>query len=360
MFKQVLLAMLVIAPFVFTSCNDDDNIMPKKEVTILKGAFVCNEGDFSKNTGAISWFNFEHTVSDPDIFLTKNGAELGDVVQSFSIVDTLGIIVVNNSQKVEIVHMKDFSSLATITGLSYPRFVMPAADGKIYISNGNGFGDDKLIVYDYEQMAVAGEITVGKGPERMAKIGSRVYVANSGAFVNDSTVSVVDVTTDGVVETIEVGKRPVDIDVDADNNIWVICQGETDWNTFEVVENAKIYKINSTTNQVVKTYDFGGSLATFGSNLIAMSSDKTEIVFLNDALYKMGINAEELPTEKWVEGSFYGISVDPETGDVYACDATNKKVIAYDYVSGTVLKELVTNISYPNDVVFNRIDFTEE
>ena len=120
---------------------------------------------------------------------------LGDILQSFNMIEHTGYLVVNNSQKVVSVDMNTFKKSGEIKGLSYPRYIHKVSATKALLSNGNGFGGDKLYVIDLPTFKITDSITVGKGPETFATVGSNVYVCNSGAWADDSTLSVINAST---------------------------------------------------------------------------------------------------------------------------------------------------------------------
>lgn len=341
------------------SCEDDSSA-PKYQVKTLKGAFVVNEGVLNQNNGAISFISEEDGSIDLDLFKTVNQKEVGDVVQSFSIVDTLGFIVVNNSRKVEVVHMKDFKQVLTISNLSYPRHVVKARENVIYISNGNGLaeGNDKLIVYDYKQKKKLGEIEVGRGPEEMKKVGNKIYVANSGGWGTDNTVSVIDANTDTNLKTIEVGQTSVDLEVDKNNNVWVLSKGKMSFTSGEVSENSRLFVINTSTDEVLKTIDLNNHVISWGSNLIAMNAAGDKVILAHEGVYKIDINATTYTSEKITDGSWYGVSTNPANGDIYLLSSSKKKAFIYN-ASGVKLSEK-TVWEYPRDVIFNSTDYTEE
>ncbi len=342
-FHFVALALLVVS---LISCSNDDDIA---EYSSLKGAFVVCQGDFYSNNGVVSYYGEDGTV-DKDIYSSVNGTSIGDIVQDFEVVDTLGFIVVNNSQKVEIVGMNNFISVATIDDedLSYPRYVVQASDNTVYISNGAYNG--QVFVYNFESFEIVDEINVGNGPEMMAKVGTKVYVANSGGWTTDNTISVIDVETGEVTDTITVGYSPVTLKADDEDNIWVYCKGTYDdsWS----YTSAAIYKINTSTDEIAQSYSLTGTVSTYGSNLLAISSDG-DVYYTLDGTYKMGIDDTELPTEKWSESIYYGIDVDPETGEVYGLDSDNNQVEILDATDATVNSTLSNTYSYPHMVYFN-------
>ncbi|TAJ08126.1 hypothetical protein DMA11_21655 [Marinilabiliaceae bacterium JC017] len=346
--KSQLWALAILA-LGFASCESDDNATP--EYLSLKGNYLVCQGSMGKTNGAVSLYS--DAVNDANIFKSVNGKDLGDVVQSFAIVDTLGFIVVNNSQKVEIVRMRDFKSVGTIKDLSYPRYVIQATENTIYISNGKGDGSesDEVVEYDFRSMKVVSNIKVGKGPEVMAKVGDKVYVANSGGYGDDNTVSVIDVNSHDVT-TITTAYGGVDMEVDYENNVWLYCNGGLD-DSWQPIETAKLIKIDSKTDKIAKTFEYVKKVQSWGSNLIAMSADKRDIYFTVDNTYKMSVNADELPTEQWAVGVYYGIDVDPSNGDVYVMDSDFNKMKVLN-TDSSIKKEYENTLIYPHMVVFNK------
>jgi YVTN family beta-propeller protein len=339
---QILFA---LAALLLASCSNDD---PKPEYPSLKGDFLICEGGFGKNNGAIGFYSEE--VSDNNIFKSVNSRDLGDVVTDFEVIDTLGFIVVNNSQKVEVVRMRDFKSVETIDDqqLTYPRFVKKATENTVYISNGSM--DGEVLIYDFKQFELVGKIAVGQGPEMMVKIGSKMYVANSGGWGSDNTISVIDINTSKVISTIEVGVGTTVLKADAQNHLWAFSRGAYDasWS----LSDAKIYKISTKTDAVLKSFDIPATLTTFGTNLLAVSSNGS-VYYISDAVYKMDVDADALPTEKWLDQALYGIEVNTDNGKVYGMDANNNKVLIMDDADASIVSSYTSTAAYPSSVYFN-------
>ncbi len=339
---QILFA---LAAVLFASCSNDD---PKPEYPSLKGDFIVCEGNFNSNNGAIGFYSTE--VSDNNIFKSVNGKDLGDVVTDFEIVDTLGFIVVNNSQKVELVRMRDFKSVETIDDpqVTYPRFVKQATESTVYITNGSMEGE--VLIYDFKKFELVGKIAVGQGPEMMVKIADKMYVANSGGWGADNTISVIDIKTSTVISTIEVGFGTTVLKADGEKNLWAFSRGAYDSNW--KLSDAKIYKISTKTNAVEKTFAIPATLATFGTNLLAVSPNGY-VYYISDAVYKMDVDAEALPTEKWLDQALYGIEVNPDNGIVYGMDAIKNKVLMMNETDASEVSSYLETSAYPNSVYFN-------
>jgi len=317
---------------------------------------IINEGSFTANNGSINFVN-DLGVVEENVFMQVNGISLGDVVQSYTKADTVGVIVVNNSQKVELVQAETFASLGTLTeGFDYPRFALPVGEDDIYISNGNFNGTVQIV--DKASLAVTNTLDVGFGPEQMIAIGGQVFVANSGGFGADSTISVLDVATETVVETIEVGKTPVDIIGGDNNTFWVLCKGVSDFSNFPTIlktEPALLVQIDGTTNSIVQERILIEAGDTGDVSRLSVSPDGTSAYFLLlGSVYTLDLRDSNASPELFVQGSFYGLSVDPRNGEVWVAETDftqSSDVDVYDE-SGSFLRSLSGGIA-PNGVFFN-------
>ncbi|MFA8434871.1 MAG: DUF5074 domain-containing protein [Marinifilaceae bacterium] len=353
---RLLMAFLMISVALFSSsCSSDDDNNSNSDFNPLHlhGAFVTCEGNFNSNNGSVSFLNSETGVLQNGLYENKNSKALGDIVQSFAVAGDNGYIVVNNSQKVEVVDMETFENRGTITGVNYPRYFLQVNNSVGYLTNGANAG--KVYVIDLAKNVKIDSVEVGNGPEDLKISGDFVYVANSGGWGTDHTVSVIDPVKHEVYATISVGDSPVALQVDQNGDVWVLCKGLGSWNGGPT--NAKLIKIDRSTMKVVKTFDFGGALTSFGTRLIAMDPEGKNIYFENGGIFKMSIEASELPTQAFVtapNGSFYGIAVDPKKGDIYGFeqDWNGGRGKMFQYNSqGKELNTFEVGIG-PNGIVF--------
>lgn len=340
---------LVATTMLLSSCEE---IVETPDLTSknLKGMFVVCEGGFGKANGDITFYDSEKSLKS--LFNTANNMELGDVAMSFEIVDTLGFIAVNNSQKVTVVNMKNFKVLKTIEGFSYPRSIVRANETTVYVSNGNGYSGNCIYSIDLKTLTKKDSLSVATGPEKLLKVGSKVYAAIAGGWNNDGkSVVEIDPTTFKVVNTFEVAPVPVDITVDINNNLWVYSKGvasyDANWNVS--YSGMGISKINIST-KTVETFPLT-KMSAGGINNIATSKDGSIVYYLNDGLYAMPVSATALPNLKLVDQTFYGLAVDPKTGAIICLDDVNSKAVAYD-AKGAELFNFET-ATFPNSVVFS-------
>lgn len=346
---------LLLASVSFVSCSDsddnDDNESPK-----LKGSFVLNEGN---TNGSVSLIDTDDKVT-LNYFEEVNGVPLGKFPQSMAMNDEHVFITVttnNGAGYVEVVLASDFTHHATVYGFSYPREIT-VVEGKAYVSNGNGSDENfakqnnEVYVIDLKTMKITGQIPVGAGPEKMVVSGGKLYVANSGGWSNDdNTISVIDIDTDQVVETLTVKSCPKDLVVDVDGNIWAYCGGAPDYLNYPnvIYVNAGISKINTSTH-VITSFDLS-NLTTPGIKNIAISKDKKTVYYMSDAVYAMSITDTALPTAKFIDATFYGMDVNPKDGKLWMCEGTSPgKVLVYS-PEAEKLKEFSVG-SMPNSTMF--------
>ncbi|MFW6389397.1 MAG: YncE family protein, partial [Marinilabiliaceae bacterium] len=165
---------------------------------------------------------------------------------------------------------------------------------------------------------------VDAGPEGLAIVNDELWVPNSGGYGQNNTISVIDLGQEVVKETLEVNDGPQKLVEDANGDMWVICAGYTEYdpNTYEVVSStpAALHKVDVATYE--ETEKFTLDEEVYGKPVkIAISPDKQSIYFGGaqgiQGIWKMDINATDLPGETFADVSPYGMGVDPENGDVY-------------------------------------------
>jgi YVTN family beta-propeller protein len=325
--------------FAGQACKTND---PVRTEPYDSGVLVLEEGTFQKGNASVSLLNPQTgQVTAPNIFSAVNDRPLGDVLQSYIEIGGKGYLVVNNSDKVEVVENSTFRNIGTIQkGLSatslpveQPRYMVaaPPQSGqylKAYVTcwGGKTVGPNVSVI-DLAGRQAFKQITVGSGPEQLTLVGNQVFVANSGGFGVDNTVSVINTDTDQVVTTISVGNRPTSMAYDADANVvYVLCSGKYayDYVANKVVPTtAELVKINPATRQVVGRITIGGKpLLNNPSNLVFNNTTKTLYFNFGGAIYSTPAAATSIPLDKpLINRNFYGLGVDQTTGTIYGGDA---------------------------------------
>ena len=287
--------------------------------------------------------------------MDKNSRPLGDVLQSMSLIGSNLYCVVNASNKIEVVDAKDFSELGAIEGLDNPRYAV-GAYGKLFVSEWGNGGQVKMI--DPITFIVEGTIAVGTGPEGIMVHNNLIWVANGGGFTVDSTISVIDPSTNTVIENIVVGYNPKEMTVDANGEIWVICNGyveyDANWN-IAGQKPSKLVKISAQNLEVLKEILIS---ETLHPQHIDISPDRKTIYYgggygfagIHSMHYANETNTQIIAADKY----FYGFNVNPDNGDIYGLEAPsfteNGQLYRYN-ASGEFVKGYEVGIG-PNSVVF--------
>lgn len=302
---------------VLASCTDD----PIEDVAgaYERGVFVSCEGGFGHGNGSVSFISDDGSVEN-SVFEAVNARPLGDVVQSMYVDDSLAYIMVNASNKIEVVEAGNMESVETITSsVGSPRYALSVSSDKLYVSDWmNG-----VLVIDKEVNSVVKTISVGSGAERMAVVENHAFVCNAGGFGLDSTVSVIDVETDEVIANLEVGHKPSSIQVDMNGHVWVLAEGHTEYSVWPAIlwESAgQLVKINPATLTIEESYAF--PVGEHPSHL-TINEAGDELYFMNGgwskAVYAHGIYDLAFSTTPLIAKNFYGLGV--HEGYVYGADA---------------------------------------
>lgn len=353
--RVALLGGVALALF---SC-DPERTQPEP-VQPTNNVFIVNEGNFNTPNGAVSIFNTaSKRVTDVDIFKTANNRPLGDNVQSMTAVDTLGYVVVTQSNKIEVVSLPSFKTVKrtvkTISGLKKPRYFAAASATKGYVTEWIDYGvKGQVSVINLSTNTVTKTIPLsGNYPEQLLLAGGKLYVANSGG----NTISVINTTSDTEEAVLTVGDAPNSFALDQNGRVWVLCSGRAGYDANYDIDPATSTKgvlisFLPTAPTAVQRLEFASTVG-FPKQL-QQDGGKGQLYFTYaKGVYRMSINDKTLPTTPLIRRSFYGLGVDPKDNTIYGAIApysTAGKFIRYQ-TSGTAIDSFTVNI-LPNGFVF--------
>ncbi|MFO7616798.1 MAG: hypothetical protein R6V75_06070 [Bacteroidales bacterium] len=332
-------------------------LVPPSDEGYRHGIFVINEGAMGNSNGSVSHFNPDSSRVTNYLFDQANGRPLGDVVQSLTIVGRRGFIVVNNSQKVEVVDMAGFESVGSIEGLDYPRFLFALDSTKGYLSDGNFEG--RVHVVDLLGLQIVSSIPCGKGPERMVLHGHHLLVVNSGGFDNDSTITVIDTRTDQVAATWATGYNPVDMVMDQHDRLWVLCKGKTRWNpdwTLGIETSSEIKIHDPASGTILETIVIGQIGDYYWPSQMARNPAGNRIYLIEaEGILEIDLDVATHQPSLLISGSYYGFGVHPNDGQIITliCPSfTTSGSMVRHTPAGDVVDSFEVGIG-PNRVVFN-------
>jgi YVTN family beta-propeller protein len=337
MFKNnVLAGLCAFSLFSLAACEGSKEITTPKG-DFEKGVLILNEGSFTNSNSSLSFYDRSKKTVQNDLFQSINGRPLGDVLQSVAVSGDKGFLVVNNSNKIEVVNINTLKSIAPQIDLKLPRYGV-VLNKKLYVTEWVNFAvtQGQVSVIDTETYAVLKTIAVGKFPEQLLVANNgKIYVSNSGG----DNISVINPATDLVEATIAVLNNPSSMVQDANNNIWIVCNG-TSWTTPPLPGGLVRFSPSSPANQV--RIPFAG---TYGGGLVA-NSNKSKLYFShNGAVYDLSLTASSLPTAKLISRRFYNVGVDTD-GVLYGAVANfsgASRVIRYN-AQGTALDSISTGV----------------
>jgi 40-residue YVTN family beta-propeller repeat len=351
--KKLLYAVLLLGTAMqLTACETDDSTSkPKQRYDLTQGMVIANEGNWGSNNASISLYYTNGDSLANDVYNKVNKEELGDVLQSIAVADTSAYLMVNASNKVVAVSKHTCKKYATIP-INGPRYM--AVNGKTgYVS---AWTNSEVAVIDLTTNKVTGSIKVGTGPEGILIYGEKLYVANSGGYGKDNTISVIDLKTNTLVKTFTVADCPKAFAVDKTGLIWVICAGYTDWTTPANSTSGAICKINPSTYEVTKI-----GITGFNPDKLQISSTKDKLYYGGSygapGIYQMDIAATTAPATPLISGNFYGFGINPLNGEIMAMVAdwkvaANNKMVRYT-ATGSQIKDYVAGAGPNGGYFFN-------
>ena len=295
-----------------TNCTEEE-IAPE-----FSDVLIGNEGTFNWNNASVSLYKPKIQSVAQNIFYQENEIALGDVVQSLIQINDKAYVVVNNSNKVEVVNINSFSAIATITGFTSPRYFLPINNDKAYVTD---LYSNSIQIVDLNSNTISGSIALSGWTEELLLHNDTVYVCNK---TNDN-ILIIDPFNNTLVDSLKVGESPSGIVIDQNNMMWIMCSGGLNSTIPELI------KFNPQTRTIENTFTFSSISESPGS--LKINHTKDQLYFLNTNVYRMNINDTTLPASSFItnnNNTFYGLGIDPKNGDVYVSDAI-------DYVQNGVV-----------------------
>jgi len=322
--RRFITPVVLLAAIFLQSCHSD----PGPSIgSGAAGFFIVNEGAFGNGNASISFYDRKADNVVNNVFAVKNGHSLGDQAQSMTIFNGKGYIVVQNSSKIEVINVDDYSSVATIADdLPSPRYFLGLSSSKAYVSDWGLDGNTGTIkIIDLTTNKVTGEIPTGHGTNRMLKVNNLVYVTNNGGYGFDNKVTIIDSNTDKVVSSITTGYGPNSIQRDKDGNLWVASGGSLVYNDdFSAIDEqnstkGSISKISN--NEEVLRLEVDHFTYEGLDNLVLSNDGKTLYYTFDGDLYSMSTTASTLPSAAFKSKFYNAVAIDPTNGNIVGCKA---------------------------------------
>jgi|688.fasta_scaffold00533_32 hypothetical protein len=350
--KQITFLFLVFISII--SCTDDQVILPLGAYE--RGFFISNEGNFGTDNAEVSFISNDGLIVKQDVFKSENnGAILGNTLQSIAFHQDKAFLVVNGSNKIEVVNRYTFKRIATInTGLNNPRY-MVFMNNKGFVTNwgaGSNPNDDYVAVINLLTYTVESTIPVVEGPEKIIAHNNILYVAHQGGWSFNNKVSVIT-NGNAVSQTLTVGDVPKGLGV-FNNQLFVLCAGKSSWQPGGETDGG-IHVVNLANNTVALWHTFEGAKPNH------MTMANNDIYYSRgNKIFKTSVNDLTFNSQEILDATaqniniLYGMSVSQNM--IFVLDAvnytgSNGKVLFYNK-AGSYLGAKETGL-LPNGVGFN-------
>lgn len=218
--KNLLIVLLI--SLAFYSCSKDNTTEPQQPVT--KGVFVINEGLYMQNNSEITFYDPSTDQTITNYYSQRNGRIIGDNANSMFIFQDRGFVAVDGSNKIEVMDLKTGQSLGIIdlgqNGSPREIFILNSTRGFV-----TSFSKHSVIEFNPTSLSIVREIPVGRYPEGIAYANNKLFIANSNLGSGNS-VSVIDLSSNSVVRTIQVGTNPRFAGLSNDGRVIIGCSGD--------------------------------------------------------------------------------------------------------------------------------------
>jgi YVTN family beta-propeller protein len=313
--RVFVIALFVSISVIISGCLDSPS-STNDGVLDLTGVFVLNEGNFGQGNGSLTVYDPESQEVVINVFEQVNGRPLGDVPNDMLLYNGKGYIIVNNSDRMEVIDFGTYQSTNTLEFLQYGspyRMSISAATNTGFVSH---LYDNRVSIIDLSSLTVGQTIPVGNNPMGLHALLERLYVLNSG-FGNDSTVTVYNTSTATVEGTLTVGHGPAEIIADPNGVMWILCTGQYgDWSDpSDEGTPGSIYRLFYADLIPDRWIEFSSR-----PSRISLGPDGNLYVVTEEGIHKVS-TASRNTSQLLIPGSFYGIQVDWLSEELYITDA---------------------------------------
>ncbi|MFD1258915.1 YncE family protein [Mucilaginibacter terrae] len=335
---------LGIICLLITSCRKDpkpiaedvETLFPANPSSLIKGVYILNEGNLNMNKASLDYVDYttglyrRNTYNQANPEVTRG---LGDVGNDMAVYGSKLYVVLNNSNKIEVLNAKTGKRITQINLVNcrYITFNNNKAYASAYLSSvGDPNAPNGIVAeIDTTTLLIERRVTVGRQPEEMAVVGNKLYVANSGGYSPpnyERTLSVVDLISFNETKRIDVAINLQHVKADRYGDLYVNSQGDY------LTVAPKLYVIDTQTDRVKKVFDLQAQNFCIDDDLayvISTGSGTSQKYAYN----LINIKEETLLIQQFItDGSQnqilipYGMAVNPLTKEVLVTDAK-------DYVS---------------------------
>lgn len=294
-FKFSTLSLIILLGFSSCSSDSDDRVViPNGDFE--NGYIVSNEGNFTDSNASVSFITNDLIEKTDMVFKSINGDDLGDVLQCIAFDGDYAFLVINYSNKIEVVNRYTFKRIVTLTEhIKGPRYAV-VKNGKLYVTNS---GMKSVEVFDAKSFDHITTIDVNRSVEEIKEANGMLYVMNA-SYGTGKDITIIDTNTNEVIKTISVQDGLNSIEID--NGI------------LYALHKTGITKINTSNNEIIGEIPLADGL----TNVSKLEISDNHIYFISGSkIFKYSTDVTvlantELVDTKVSDGQYnigYGFSV---------------------------------------------------
>ena len=173
-----LLICILICFSCMAACHTaKDSPDPERQPAIHEhGAYILCEGNFGSGQGSVFYYDTSQDQAHvQDAYKLANGFAPGNVVESLFMHGDTAYLVVNNSNKVELLDAHTLRRLTLNSTLISPRYVQPLPNGRLAITD---LYAQKISILDRKSLVTYASIPALGWTEQMCLVNNALYVAN--------------------------------------------------------------------------------------------------------------------------------------------------------------------------------------
>jgi DNA-binding beta-propeller fold protein YncE len=313
MLKRLLIYTCTIVILTTSSCDPArrkvEDPLPTKTVKPTEFAFISNEGNFQFGNASLTMYDFANDRLIQDAFKAVNNRPLGDVLQSTFINENQLFLVLNNSQRIEVVDLPTQQLIRTINGFHSPRYILPKFGDMAYVSE---YYANEIKLINLTSGIVDKRITIPGWHDEMIISDNKLFVTTT----NRNMLYVINTTTDALEDSIRLRLGSHAIVKDKLGKLWTLCGGA------HLNERAALYCINPTNNQVEKILE----LTNNDANKLVINHTKDMLYYINEHIYQLPISATVIPEKPFIMSNnnrFYGLGYNINRNELWAADAVD-------------------------------------
>ncbi|OHX63949.1 hypothetical protein NH26_20275 [Flammeovirga pacifica] len=324
-----------------------------KNITFEKGVYVVNEGNFDWGVATLSHKRYASDTVNNELYKSINNFELGNVAQSMTFINEEAYICVNNSSRIDIMEEKTGKWMDRIDiPNSSPRYLYQVDEQKAYVTD---LYADKIYVIDLKSNEVVKNIVTTGWTEKMCELDDYVYVTQTKTVFDKrkggQLLLKLDTSTDEIVDSLALPIGPIDLVVDKDEMIWVLCNGG-----LEELQPALV-QVDPTSFSIKKSFSLSADDYLSMPSRLRINKEKDQLFFIQKDVIQQDIYADHFERKVIVPQGrrlFYGLGVNPNNNDIYVTDAIDyvQKGWVFQYnMMGAKLDSFQVGV-IPNEIVF--------